>query len=212
MFVQWMNVSTYLSFTCNYHITQLWFRFIWQIDFAIKLPANNSSGRFSHCLLVTKQVLLLRQHCETFTSGKPGPTVTVHGPLVLVSKLILHTDTEKQRPSPPANISVGITDSRNKNPAGNSASGSGSCLFPSQLAACLVHSRASVNAYCEVSCSSRSFRVLRCFNLWRQQMPPHLAEGPGQTYSSGTTMQQLERNNRPLLMKIRISYNCFILK
>lgn len=95
MFVQWMNISTYLSFTCNYHITQLWFLFIWQIDFAIKLPANNSSGRFSHCLLVTKQVLLLRQHCETFTSGKPGPTVTVHCPPVLVSKLILHTDTER---------------------------------------------------------------------------------------------------------------------
>lgn len=95
MFIQWMNVSTYLSFTCNYHITQLWFLFIWQIDFAIKLPANNSSGRFSHCLLVTKQVLLLRQHCETFTSGKPGPTVTVHCPPVLVSKLILHTDTER---------------------------------------------------------------------------------------------------------------------
>lgn len=41
-----------------------------------------------------------------------------------------HRHREKQLPSPPADISVGITDSRNKNLAGNSAAGSGSYLLP----------------------------------------------------------------------------------
>lgn len=91
-------------------------------------------------------------------------------------------------------------------------------LLPLQPAGCLVYSRASVSPYWEVSYSSRCFLWLRCFNLWRQQMSPHLVEGPSPTPLAlarptplKTTNWQ-ETINTPMFTKTIIYLRLLILK
>lgn len=127
---------------------------------------------------------------------------------VLVSKLILNTDTKRN--NCPTFLQLFLLESltqqtRTLQETQPLVVDHTQVLFPQQYAGCLVYSRASINAHPEISCSSRCFLQLRCSTSGDNKCPLTWLRAPARPTPLRMVMWwQVERNNRLLVMKTRI--------